>query len=192
MLTMEETPNDIKIKLALTLEEMYFGVTKKVTYQKRDICTSCRGRNKCSHCRGRKIALKETITELEIPSGIAEGMELTKADAGHVFYKNNVKSLFRFFKQKASYGKLRIEFEEIKHPIYSRMAYHLILPYELRKEIISKKDIVIEVPCMSNRMLKVRIPQNTPNGKIFRVNGKGFNNLIDGGLGDLLICIEVR
>ena len=48
----------------------------------------------------------------------------------------------------------------------------------------------IEVPTLGGMPVKLRVPQGTPNGRTFRVRGKGVRKR-DGSRGDLLVSVEV-
>ena len=48
----------------------------------------------------------------------------------------------------------------------------------------------IEVPTLGGMPVKLRVPPGTPNGRTFRVRGKGVAKR-DGNKGDLLVTIEV-
>jgi len=48
----------------------------------------------------------------------------------------------------------------------------------------------IEVPTLGDGPVTLRIPQGTPNGRAFRVRGKGVSKR-DGTKGDLLVSVEV-
>ena len=50
----------------------------------------------------------------------------------------------------------------------------------------------IEVPCLDRKGCSVRIPAGTQSGKQFRVRGRGFPALNGGGMGDLVIQVDVE
>ena len=49
----------------------------------------------------------------------------------------------------------------------------------------------IEVPTLTGQRVKLRIPAGTPNGRTFRVRGRGVAKK-NGEKGDLLVTIEVQ
>ena len=49
----------------------------------------------------------------------------------------------------------------------------------------------IEVPTLSGSRVKLRIPAGTPNGRTFRVRGRGVHKA-NGTTGDLLATVEVE
>jgi molecular chaperone DnaJ len=49
----------------------------------------------------------------------------------------------------------------------------------------------IKVPTLSGAPVTLKIPPGTPNGRTFRVRGKGARKS-DGTMGDLLVTVEVQ
>lgn len=187
---MEKSNKDINITLALTLEEMYAGVKKKVKIQRRSKCEKC-AKKKCTRCKGEGSIVIEKTIEITIPAGIADGMELGKKNMGHLLQEKS-RSIFSFLNKKETNGDLRVKIEEIKHPVFSRRDDHLFFPYEISKSVIDQKAIAITIPHLDKSTLKVQIPQHTTNGKILRIKGKGFKSVTDDTHGDLMICVVVK
>ena len=49
----------------------------------------------------------------------------------------------------------------------------------------------IKVPTLGGPSVTLRLPEGTPNGRVFRVRGKGAPKK-DGAHGDLLVTVEVQ
>ena len=75
------------------------------------------------------------------------------------------------------------------HPVFGRRADNLTLtaPVTFNEAALGAE---IEVPTLDGAPVKLRVPQGTPNGRTFRVRGKGVAKR-DGSRGDLLVSVEV-
>lgn len=145
-------------------------------------CPSCNGRgsiitNKCGTCNGESVVYKEETIELDIPAGVSEGMQITfrgKGSAGKYGGPN---------------GDLLVVISEKEHENFERDGQSLI--YDL---YVNFADLAlgasIEVPTLDGRV-KIKIPEGTQAGKIFRLKGKGLPEVQAYGKGDLLIHVNV-
>lgn len=145
-------------------------------------CPSCNGRgsiitNKCGTCNGESVVYKEEMIELDIPAGVSEGMQITfrgKGSAGKYGGPN---------------GDLLVVISEKEHENFERDGQSLI--YDL---YVNFADLAlgasIEVPTLDGRV-KIKIPEGTQAGKIFRLKGKGLPEVQAYGKGDLLIHVNV-
>jgi molecular chaperone DnaJ len=146
-------------------------------------CPTCGGEGstitqKCTSCKGEgRVYGEETVT-LDIPAGVQEGMQLNLSGKGNAGERGG------------SPGDLIILIEEESHGQLQRDGLNVV--FDL---YISIPDAVfgtqIEVPTIDGKA-KIKIPQGTQSGKIFRLKGKGFpsvNNHYDKG--DQLIHVNV-
>jgi molecular chaperone DnaJ len=86
-------------------------------------------------------------------------------------------------------GDLYVVVHVRPHPIFGRAGDNLKLtvPVTFTEAALGAE---IEVPTLGGMPVKLRIPAGTPNGRTFRVRGKGVGKR-DGNKGDLLVTIEV-
>lgn len=150
--------------------------------QTQSVCPTCQGEgkiieNKCSACFGEGIVKGEETVKLNIPAGVAEGMQLSVAGKGNAARRGGIN------------GDLIIQVEEEAHPLLIREENDLI--YDLN---LSIPDAVIgtqvEIPTVDGKV-KVKIDPGTQPGKILRLRGKGIPSVNGYGVGDILVNINV-
>lgn len=150
--------------------------------QTTSVCPSCGGEGKtitkkCSTCYGEGIVQKEEIIKINIPAGVAKGMQMTVGGKGNAPRRGGIN------------GDLLVVFDEEEHPELIREGHDLI--YNL---FISIPDAVlgthVEVPTVENNV-KIKIEPGTQPGKILRLRGKGLPEVNGYGRGDLLVNVNV-
>ncbi len=150
--------------------------------QTSSVCPSCGGEGKtitkkCSTCYGEGIVQKEEIIKINIPAGVAKGMQMTVGGKGNAPRRGGIN------------GDLLVVFEEEEHPDLIREGNDLI--YNL---FISIPDAIlgthVEVPTVENNV-KIKIEPGTQPGKILRLRGKGLPEVNGYGRGDLLVNVNV-
>lgn len=191
---MEKEASDIHIKMKLTLEEMYAGVTKHIRYQRKKACTQCKADRDCSHCGGAGLVLQEAVEEIIIPTGVGKGMKLQFKDKGHGYFEQ--KPLWGIFSRKKDksaprFGNLILRIEEVEHRHFRKENLDLIYSCRVKKSAIAATDQEIEFQHLSKEKIRAVIPQNAKDGKILRIKGKGFKDLADNSYGNLLIVLQV-
>lgn len=145
-------------------------------------CPTCNGSGKiitdpCMKCKGDGRVKDDVYQTLNIPAGVADGMQLIQRGSGGVG------------KDGGYNGDLIIQIEEIPHEYFSREGDNLI--YELAINIADAAlGSTVEVPTLEGKA-KFKIEPGTQSGKIVRLKGKGLPNLNKGYKGDLLIHINV-
>lgn len=145
-------------------------------------CPACNGQgqtiaNKCKSCYGDGIVRGEEVIELDIPAGVAEGMQLSVSGKGNAGPRQGIS------------GDLLVVIEELPHPELVREGDNLY--YDL---YISFGDAVLgagaQIPTVSGKA-KIKIQPGTQAGKILRLKGKGVPSVNGYGNGDLLVTINV-
>ena len=145
-------------------------------------CSACGGegkviKKKCTACNGDGIVKGEEVIELDIPAGVAEGMQLSVRGKGNAGARNGVA------------GDLLILIEEEKHKDFERDGNNLI--YNL---FISMPQAAlgcnVDVPCL-NGTTSLKIPAGTQSGDIIRVKGKGLPEINSHRVGELIVNINV-
>ena len=145
-------------------------------------CSACGGegkviKKKCTACNGDGIVKGEEVIELDIPAGVAEGMQLSVRGKGNAGARNGIA------------GDLLILIEEEKHKELERDGNNLL--YNL---FISVPQAAlgcnVDVPCIGGTT-NVKIPAGIQSGDIIRVKGKGLPEVNSRRIGDLIVNINV-
>ena len=203
---LSEYKGDLKIKLKLTIDEIYLGVQKKVRVKRQVrngkesvVCSKCKGTGEirivqrsmlgqivnvqpCSSCKGMgKIGgteLSSTQIEVDIPAGVNSGQYLTLRGKGNEGISDSMD------------GDLIVYFEEIEHDFFRRDDLDIYLQSEIQfhQAVIGT---TIEVPTLSG-FVKLKIPQNVKNGQILRMKGKGMKKLNSHRFGDQYIRVTIN
>ena len=147
-----------------------------------NVCPKCGGegkiiKNKCNHCSGDGIVMGEEIVEIQIPAGVAEGMQLSMRGKGNAGKRNGIP------------GDLLIQIEEEKHPQLIRDEKDLI--YNLLLDIpTATLGGVVEIPTIKENV-KLTIEPGTQPGKALRLRGKGLPALNEYGKGDIIVNVSI-
>ena len=198
---------NLKITIPLTLEEISSGVKKMVKVKRLEQsnssssskCTYCDGMGEikhvqrsmlgqiinvqpCNHCNGvgyiggreKKIA----TVEINIPSGVSEGMYTTiKGEGNHSIINDNK-------------GDLIVYFEEISHKLFFRQDNDIILDcwIEYHQAVLGEK---INVPTLSGEV-KLTIPKGIKSGQMLRLKNKGLNEVNRNRKGDQIVRVNIK
>ena len=162
-------------------QQSIFGMMQTQT-----TCPQCGGegkiiKNKCKECGGEGIVYGEEVVTVNIPAGVAEGMQVTlngKGNAG---------------KHKGVAGDLLVMVEEEQHPELIRdesdLIYNLLL--SVPQAALGGQ---VEIPTIDGKA-KIKIDPGTQPGKVLRLRGKGLPNInsygYSTGTGDLLVNVSV-
>src|SRR5690606_17573782 len=86
-------------------------------------------------------------------------------------------------------GDLYVQVHVKPHPVFGRSGENLTItvPVTFAEAALGAQ---IKVPTLNGMPVTVRIPEGTPNGRTFRVRGRGITRK-DGTKGDLLVTVEV-
>jgi molecular chaperone DnaJ len=87
-------------------------------------------------------------------------------------------------------GDLFVTVHVRQHPLFGRKGDHLTLtaPITFDEAALGAE---IKVPTLGGAPVTLRLPPGTPNGRVFRVRGRGATRK-DGTRGDLLVTVEVQ
>ena len=150
--------------------------------QTQSTCPTCNGEGKsitkkCSHCSGEGIVREDEVISINIPAGVAEGMQLSMSGKGNAARHGGVN------------GDLLIVIEEEKHEELLRDDNDLV--YNLLLSIPSAAlGETVEVPTLDGKA-KVKIDPGTQPGKVLRLKNKGLPSINRYGTGDLLVNISI-
>lgn len=145
-------------------------------------CPTCHGEGKtvsqkCDACHGEGRQLREEVISINVPAGVADGMQLSMSGKGNVPERGGIP------------GDLLIQIEEEHHPTLRRDGNNVM--YE---QYVSFVDATlgasVEVPTIDGKV-KIKIDPGTQSGKILRLRGKGIPDINGYGRGDQLIHINV-
>ena len=150
--------------------------------QTQTTCPHCGGegrviKDKCHDCNGEGIVRSEEIITINIPAGVADGMQLSMSGKGNAAPRGGVP------------GDLIILIEETPHDLFERqdsnIYYNAFLTFPQ-----AAMGTTLEIPTLSGRA-KVKIDPGTPSGKVLRLKGKGLPDVNGYGRGDMLVSINV-
>lgn len=150
--------------------------------QTQTVCGTCNGtgqviKNKCKYCGGSGIEQGEELIEINVPAGVAAGMQMTMSGKGNAGPNGGPA------------GDLLIQFEEIEDAEFIRngndVIYNLLIP--LTTALLGDK---VVVPTLDGKV-KVTIEPGTESGKILRLRNKGLPSVRGAGRGDQLIAVHI-
>jgi molecular chaperone DnaJ len=145
-------------------------------------CPTCHGEGttisqKCEVCYGEGIVKEEEVIKINIPAGVAEGMQVKMSGKGNAARRGGVN------------GDLLVIIQEEEHPELTRDGSDLI--YNLYLSIPQATlGSTIEIPTVEGKA-KIKIEAGTQPGRILRLRGKGVPEVNGYGRGDLLVQINV-
>ncbi len=145
-------------------------------------CRECRGRGMvveepCPVCQGTGRGQSTRTMQVRIPAGVTDGQRIRikgKGGAGE---------------NSGAAGDLYVLVHVRPHPVFGRKGDHLTItvPVTFAEAALGAE---IDVPNLDGASLRLKIPAGTPNGRTFRVRGRG----VKGGAadGDLLVTVDVQ
>lgn len=163
--------------VVIRTQESFFGHVQTQT-----TCPTCGGtgeviKNKCRSCGGTGLEPGEEVVEVNIPAGVASGMQMTLRGSGNAGPNGGPS------------GDLLVEFEEIEDKEFARNGNDVIysLLISLDTAILGGK---VTVPTLDGKV-KITIDPGTQPGKILRLRNKGLPSVHGSAKGDQLITIQV-
>ena len=145
-------------------------------------CRDCKGRglivdDPCPVCEGSGRAKSTRTIQARIPAGVADGQRV-KLKAKGAPGENGGPA-----------GDLYIQTHVKPHAVFGRSGDNLsvTVPVTFTEAALGAE---IKVPILKGMPVTLRIPPGTPNGRTFRVRGRGVARK-DGTKGDLLATVEV-
>jgi len=150
--------------------------------QSQQVCHTCGGsgkviKEKCPHCGGQGLVRKEEVVSVNIPAGVAQGMQLKMSGRGNDAPCGGIP------------GDLLIVIEEIADTQLVRdgndLVYNLMLDFPTA--VFGGK---VEVPTVDGKAL-LTIKAGTQPGSVLRMRGKGLPDPNRYGTGDMLVNVMV-
>jgi molecular chaperone DnaJ len=148
-------------------------------------CKTCRGRglvvdDPCETCSGSGRAMSTRTIQARIPAGVADGQRIKLGGKGASGERGGPP------------GDLyvRVHVQPHPHGTFSRSGSNLTItvPLTFSEATLGAE---IKVPSHGGLPVSLRIPAGTPNGRTFRVRGKGVRRK-DGTTGDMLVTVNVQ
>jgi molecular chaperone DnaJ len=145
-------------------------------------CRECRGRgmitdDPCPTCQGSGRGESTRTMQVRIPAGVTDGQRIRikgKGGAGQ---------------NSGAAGDLYVLVHVRPHPVFGRKGDNLTIsvPVTFAEAALGAE---ISVPTLDDGSVRLKIPAGTPNGRTFRVSGRGGRG--SESPGDLLVTVEVR
>jgi molecular chaperone DnaJ len=146
-------------------------------------CYKCKGEGKiisspCKVCKGSGVTAKKRKITVKIPPGVESGSRLKITGEGEAGPNNGPS------------GDLYVFIHVKKHLVFERHGNDIMNVVDISFAIACLGG-EIEVPTISGKTAKMKIPAGTENGQIFRLKGNGIPYLGSYGRGDQLIKINI-
>jgi len=148
-----------------------------------ETCPACGGRQlvydeACPTCHGSGRGTSARSIQARIPAGVKDGQRIRlkgKGGAGD---------------SGGPAGDLFVRVKVRPHRVFARTGDNLTLdvPVSFDEAALGAE---VRIPTLSGAAVTLKVPAGTPNGRTFRVRGKGAPRS-DGTLGDLLATVEVQ
>jgi len=213
--------SDLRYDMSLTFEEASAGVTTKIKLPRQEYCEACNGtgakkgtgvqacqtcagrgqlayqqgfftisrtcpacqgagqivKERCMECRGQGRLEREKTIELRIPPGVDTGTRLRVAGEGEPGPNGGPA------------GDLYVVLEVKEHSFFERRGADLYctIPLSIAQATLGTE---LQVPGLNGEE-KLKIPEGTQSGAVFRIKGKGLADPRGGGKGDLYYHVRV-
>jgi molecular chaperone DnaJ len=148
-----------------------------------ETCPRCGGRQlvydeACPTCHGSGRGTSSRTIQARIPAGVKDGQRIRLRGKGSPG------------DQGGPAGDLYVSVKVRPHRLFGRKDDNLTLdvPISFDEAALGAE---IKVPTLGGAPVTLRLPPGTPNGRTFRVRGKGAQKA-DGTRGDLLVTVEVQ
>lgn len=146
-------------------------------------CPNCRGRGQivkdyCPKCRGQGRINQPKTLSVKIPAGVDNGDRVRLSGEGEAGL------------QGGHHGDLYVNIQIKPHSIFSRKGNDLYceVPISFAAAAMGSS---IEVPTLEGKV-KLKIPEGTQTGKVFRLRGKGVKSVRSHSVGDILCQIAIE
>lgn len=213
--------SDLRYDMSLTFEEASAGVTTKIKLPRQEYCEACNGtgakkgtgvqacqtcagrgqlayqqgfftisrtcpacqgagqivKERCAECRGQGRLEREKTIELRIPPGVDTGTRLRVSGEGEPGPNGGPA------------GDLYVVLEVKEHSFFERRGADLYctIPLSIAQATLGME---LQVPGLNGEE-KLKIPEGTQSGAVFRIKGRGLADPRGGGKGDLYYHVRV-
>lgn len=146
-------------------------------------CPACRGQgtmieDPCNSCHGRGVKEETKTLSVKIPAGVDTGDRIRLSGEGEAGAMGGPA------------GDLYVQVAVKEHHLFQRDGRNLYceVPISIVDAALGGE---LEIPTLEGRV-KLRIPEETQSGKMFRLRGKGVAPVRGGAPGDLLCRVQVE
>lgn len=173
---------NIEYPVDVTLEEAYQGTSRILNLEVEEPCSVCQGTGQiqnvpCSTCRGSGLTSQTKRIEVKIPAGVDNGSRVRIAGKGEPSYSGGRN------------GDLYLSILLAPNRLFERRGddLHVEVDVPLTLAILGGE---IQVPTPKGK-LALKIPQETQNGRVFRLNEQGMPHLGTSKRGNLFAKVKV-
>jgi len=212
---------DLRYDMSLTFEEAASGVSTKIKLPKQELCASCHGtgakagtgssacqtcggrgqlayqqgfftitrtcpacqgagqiiKERCPDCRGQGRIERDKTIDLRIPAGVDTGTRLRVPGEGEAGANGGPS------------GDLYVVLDVKEHPFFERRGADLYctIPVSIAQAALGAD---LPVPGLNGEE-RLKIPEGTQSGAVFRIKGHGLADPRGGGKGDLYYHVRV-
>ncbi|UDY23207.1 DnaJ C-terminal domain-containing protein [Nocardioides sp. Kera G14] len=152
-------------------------------FQVSETCPACGGRQvvydeACPTCHGSGRGLSGRTISAKIPAGVKDGQRIRLRGKGAVGEAGGPN------------GDLFVVVKVTPHRVFSRSGDNLTIdvPVSFDEAALGSE---VRIPTLGGSPVTLKVPAGTPNGRTFRVRGRGVKKA-DGTSGDLLATVEVQ
>jgi molecular chaperone DnaJ len=152
-----------------------------------ETCPACRGRglvvdDPCPTCHGSGRGVSNRTVSARIPAGVKDGQRIRLRGKGAPG------------EHGGPAGDLFVTVHVQDHPLFGRRGDNLTLtvPISFDEAALGAE---IKVPTLDGAPVTLKIPPGTPNGRSFRVRGRGVTRTsgpAKGSAADLIVTVEVQ
>jgi molecular chaperone DnaJ len=213
---------DLRHDLTLEFEEAVFGVEKKVSVRRHEACETCEGSgvapghgpttcrtcggrgqvryqqgffsiartcsacqgrgsvitDPCKACRGEGRQVRERMIDVKVPAGVEDGTRIRYSSQGEAGT------------HAGPAGDLYIVLHVKEHSMFEREGkdLHCVVPISFSQATLGAE---IEIPTLEG-VEKLKIPDGTQSGTVFKLRNRGAPVLNGRGKGDLFVEVRVH
>jgi len=145
-------------------------------------CSKCSGKGKiihspCAKCRGLGLVRRSRNIKVSVPAGIDDGQTISIRGQGSAGANGG------------ETGDLYVTITVLRHQVFEREGTSVLmeLPVSFVQAALGAE---VEVPTLDGKV-KYTIPEGTQTGTVFRLRGKGIQNLRGSGRGDQFVTVTV-
>ena len=162
---------------AVRMQQGFFAVEQT--------CPRCRGQgtvveHPCGRCHGEGRVRDVKTLSVDVPAGVDTGDRIRLGGQGEAGRNGGPP------------GDLYVEIVVRPHPIFERRGADLAceVPISYASAVLGGE---VEVPTLGEQSsLKLKIPDGTQSGKVFKLRGRGVRPVRGGGQGDLQVTVVVE
>jgi molecular chaperone DnaJ len=146
-------------------------------------CPACQGQGQvisdpCTKCKGETRLMREHLVDVAVPAGVEDGMRIRYPGQGDAGPGGSLA------------GDLYVVLQVKPHPVFEREGndLHCSVPISFAQAALGTE---IMIPTLQGEH-KLKIPDGTQSGTVFRIRGKGLAAVQSSGKGDLFVRVRVQ